>query len=184
MARELVVGSADEAVQILLNRLDEIDAGDLERIALGEWAATDVHILGDYHSELNGAFLDSYARINNDILRLFALARYGSSDIRSLRQDDLDDLDFRVRVEEGTSDISDNLWKLLEKLAIELVGKMNGTEIIITVLGLGVIAGSAWGMSAFLESRKETRLEELRTAERRQALEAVQYAKCWASGSV
>src|SRR5215216_6136181 len=123
MARELVVESADEALDILLNRLGTLDADDLERIVVGRWASTDVPILGDYHSELNGAFLDSYATINNNLLRLFALAIHGSSDIRSLRQEDLELFDFRVRVKEGTSEISDNLWKFLEKLSVELAGK-------------------------------------------------------------
>ncbi|MBN6824114.1 MAG: hypothetical protein MIN69_22150 [Methylorubrum extorquens] len=176
MPRELRVASAEEALDILLEQLPTLDTDDLEKVVLNAWASTRVKIGGDFHSEINGPFLEAYAKIDDEILRLFALARHGAPDIRLLKQDEIDEISFRVKVEDGSSEISDNLWKLAEKLSTELVGKMTGTELIITILGLALIAGTAWGVRGYLEGRKETRLDEIKSEERRDALAAVRYA--------
>lgn len=99
-----------------------------------------ITIGGEFHSEINGAFLSAYSDINNDLLRLFALAKYDSGDMRILKQDDITDLDYRLTVKGGSSELNDNLCKILEKVAAELVGKMSGQEIVITVIGLALIA--------------------------------------------
>lgn len=53
---------------------------------------------------------------------------------------------------------------------------MSGTQIVIAILGLGLLAGGTYGTTGFLEGRKEVRLEEIRSEERRAAVEAMQFA--------
>lgn len=176
MPIHLEVSSAKEALSILFERLSEFDGEEISRVTLLPWASTRVKIGGDFHSELNGPFLEAYAHIDDEMLRLFALVRHGSADIRLLKQEEIDDISFRVKVEDGSSEVSDNLWKLAEKLSTELVGKMTGTELIITILGLALIGGTAWGVTGYLEGRKETRLEEIKSDERKEFIAAQRYA--------
>jgi hypothetical protein len=143
---------------------------------IGEWAKTHVKI-EEFKSELNGPFLEAYLKINRELLRLYAFAKYGNDDNRNLTQEDLDYFQFRVRVSEGSSNGDDNLYELLGKLGELLINKMSSRGAVITILGLALVGGTAWGGSTFLESRKEIRLAEITSASKRDELEAQNFAK-------
>jgi hypothetical protein len=53
---------------------------------------------------------------------------------------------------------------------------MNSRDILIAILGLGLLASGTYGVSAFLEMRKDVRLEEIRSDERRAMVEAMRFA--------
>jgi hypothetical protein len=52
---------------------------------------------------------------------------------------------------------------------------MTGTEIVIAIVGLALVTAGYYGFTAFLESRKEVHLEEVRGNERKQALETMSF---------
>ncbi|MCV5863698.1 hypothetical protein OFN36_32370, partial [Escherichia coli] len=54
-----------------------------------------------------------------------------------------------------------NIDGFLTKLTQELVGKMNATEIMFTVLGAAVIWGGVTVFKRFLDNRKDIRLAEI-----------------------
>ncbi|MDR4305449.1 hypothetical protein IHQ68_02275 [Chelatococcus sambhunathii] len=176
MPIELAVQSVDDALGFFFNFEAMFPDGEPVVFHLGNWVSTQVKIEGDRHSEINGAFLDAYTRINNELLRFYALAKYDSADIRLLKQEDLEKFEFRVKVEDGSTELSDNLKELLEKIGAELVNKLTGKQLVIVVLGLGLLTSSYFGGGSFLEYRKEVRLAEVSSEERRAALDAMEFA--------
>lgn len=102
-------------------------------------------------------FVEMQAQINKS----YALAKYGVPDARKLTKEELDALEIEVTVEQGSSIVEINIDGFLTKLTRELVGKMNATEIMFTVLGAAVIWGGVTVFKRFLDNRKDTRLAEI-----------------------
>lgn len=95
------------------------------------------------------------------INKSYALAKYGVPDARKLTKEELDALEIEVTVEQGSSIVEINIDVFLTKPTRELVGKMNATEIMFTVLGAAVIWGGVTVFKRFLDNRKDTRLAEI-----------------------
>lgn len=95
------------------------------------------------------------------INKSYALAKYGVPDARKLTKEELDALEIEVTVEQGSSIVEINIDGFLTKLTRELVGKMNATEIMFTVLGAADIWGGVTVFKRFLDNRKDTRLAEI-----------------------
>lgn len=102
-------------------------------------------------------FVEMQAQINKS----YALAKYGVPDVRKLTKEELDALEIEVTVEQGSSIVEINIDGFLTKLTQELVGKMNATEIMFTVLGAAVIWGGVTVFKRFLDNRKDIRLAEI-----------------------
>lgn len=96
----------------------------------------------------------------------------GNADIKSLTSEQLEKYEFKVKVTKGSSGLEDNLPDILRNMATEAFGKMNGVEAAVTILGLAVIVACGWGFLSYLQNRKETRLEEIRSHERLRAIES------------
>ncbi|MGH2165401.1 hypothetical protein, partial [Enterococcus faecalis] len=82
-------------------------------------------------------------------------------DVRKLPKEQLDALEIEVTVEQGSSIVEINIGGFLTKLTQELVGKMNATEIMFTVLGAAVSWGGVTVFKRFLDNRKDIRLAEI-----------------------
>lgn len=120
------------------------------------------------------SFIDAYYKNQQNLLRIVALVQNGNSDIKTLTATQLEEFQFKVKVEIGSSEFSDNALELLGKLGLEAVGNMTGEQTLIAILGLALLGFSAWGIRAYLQQRKEVRLEEIAAGERKSMLEAFQ----------
>lgn len=173
---EIEAQSVDEAMGLIMRAIKGEDFDLFGGVSLGQWASTHVRLPAGYNSEINSPFLGAYSEIQDEVYRLVALSTGGTSDIRTLSQEQLDKYQLRVKVGKGSSVFSDNLPDILEKLAVQLAGKMTGTEAVVVILGLALLAASTYGVKVFLEARKEVKLEEVRTSERTRAIEALEFA--------
>jgi hypothetical protein len=77
--------------------------------------------------------------VQKDINRAYANVRYGATNLRKLQDEERDDLEVVIKVKKGSSLFDAELWKQLSFIAQAAVGRMNGTEIVVTVLGLGLL---------------------------------------------
>lgn len=173
---EVAVENVETALDLFFRAVGGEVFEDLDGFNMGEWASTHVRLPSGYHSEISSPFLDAYSEIQDEIYRLVALVKSGNADIRSLSQEEVEQFELRVKVEAGSSVFEDNIPQLLEKLATELVGKMDGSQTVIVIMGLGLLVAASYGARVFLESRKEIKIAELQTSERTRAIEALEFA--------
>lgn len=157
------------------------DAGDdngwssIDEFSIGKWACSSIEIKNDFKAELNGPFLEAYLKINRELLRLYAFAKYGNDDNRNLSQEDLEYFQFRVKISEGSTKGTDNLPELLDKLGALLIAKMSGKHAVITVLGLALIGSTAWGTAAYINGHKEVDLAKEATVIKIKELDTQQF---------
>lgn len=74
--------SLDEAIEIINLAISGREFIDIEGIDIGSWASTYIRLPKDYHSEISSPFLTAYSEIQNELYRIVALVKTGSSDIR------------------------------------------------------------------------------------------------------
>lgn len=93
--------------------------------------------------------------VQKDINRAYANVRYGATNLRKLQDEERDDLEVVIKVKKGSSLFDAELWKQLSFIAQAAVGRMNGTEIVVTVLGLGLLFTAPVMYKAWLANRQK-----------------------------
>jgi hypothetical protein len=93
--------------------------------------------------------------VQKDINRAYANVRYGATNLRKLQDEERDDLEVVIKVKKGSSLFDAELWKQLSFIAQAAVGRMSGTEIVVTVLGLGLLFTAPVMYKAWLANRQK-----------------------------
>lgn len=178
------IESAEEALRLCFDAAERrsvlgsgdlfkpVDVDEAEIFTVGAWATIGVR-LPTYHSEMPSPFLEAYSEVQASIYRIAAFIKYDIADIRVLTNADLEHYQLVVRVSEGSANLDDNVADLINRIAEVAFGKMSGRQAVLTILGLGVLFAGSWGWLAHLDARKEVRLAEIASVERRAALESV-----------
>ena len=146
---------------------------DIENISVGGGLGLTIRLPHGYHSDVPGPYIDAYFRKQQSIYRIVALISNGSSDIKTLNQDQIEEYQFKLHVEEGSSRLEDNAVELLTRLLAEAVTKMSPDQVFYSIVGFLILVGTGWGFRAYLTHRKEIRLEEISSEERRHTVEAM-----------
>ncbi|HBQ1170934.1 TPA: hypothetical protein L7K29_000883 [Klebsiella aerogenes] len=155
-----IVGSEREAFDLLEGYLDGL--GLPSSISFAGWPNLTIRLTGEkFNRSLTPSVMKGFVEMQLQINKSYALAKYGVPDVRRLTKEELDALEIEVTVEQGSSLVEVNIDGFLTKLTQELVGKMNATEIVFTVLGAAVIWGGVTVFKRFLDNRKDTRLAEI-----------------------
>lgn len=133
-----------------------------DKINFSGWPTLTIRLTGEkFNKSLTPSVMKGFVEMQSQINKSYALAKYGIPDVRRLTKEELDALEIEVTVEQGSSLVEINIDGFLSKLTHELVGKMNATEIVFTVLGAAVIWGGVTVFKRFLDNRKDTRLAEI-----------------------
>lgn len=166
-SRELLVENEDEALRLVHEALE----GRLENrdIALKfeRWPIIEIRLCGKgYDSSITADTAEALIEIQNALNRSYAQFVHGSGNARTLTAQERQRIKFKAKVKKGSSVVEINLGDFALKLAQELVGKMTSTELVITVLGLGLIGGSTLAYRWFLQQRSEDKKVDAQTQER------------------
>lgn len=173
----LKVETPEEAIALFERAIaGDIGVPDFEGIELGDWVDTVVHLEMGLHSEITPPFMESFLTTQTAVYRLAALIKYDAADARRLTQEDLDELQIKVKVTDGSSDILGKLAEAIGKMGVSAVGKMTPEQIVIVLLGFGILTCGTLGFRAYLDYRKGRRQDELQNEERVAALEGMQAA--------
>lgn len=158
--RKLVIENEDQAWEALELAVTEGFPDDVQ-IEFKGWPVFQLDIKGkDWHSTVPTRVMSPLLDVQKDINRAYANIRYGDTNLRKLKDDERDELEVVVKVSEGSSIFEAELWKQLSPIAQAAVGRMSGTEIVITVLGLGLLFTAPLMFKAWLASRDKEKERE------------------------
>lgn len=133
-----------------------------------------IRLIGEkFDQSLTPNVMKGFVEMQNYINRTYRLVKYGDVDTKALSKEEREALQLQIKVEKGSSlvDVSfDGLWTQIG----QLIGKMSGTEAIITILGCAAIWGTATGIKHFLDNRKEVRLSEIKKESERENLKTLE----------
>lgn len=133
MADEGSVLQVDSLDQILKIATQGVEASYRNAVFSREWSTIRIRVTGDgYGAEIPGEQLRTLWELQECLYRLAAYALHGTTDIRSLTQEERHQFEFKVTLKEGSwiSEIATaEFWSSLFE---NTVGKMSGAEIGLT----------------------------------------------------
>lgn len=163
----LLVDSEDTAIEMLQAALDSRYEGELIRLDFEDWPVIRLRYTGEkFQGTITPDIAQAIVDLQEVLNRSYSLAVNHTSSLRSLSDDDRRALQVVATVEDGSSLVEVNLGNWAEKLSTGLVGKMTGTEVVITVLGAAVVVTAGWLLKNHLKNRSEEKKLELENAQR------------------
>ena len=159
---KILITSEAQAIDYLQRaRADEFK-GKKVLISFSGWPTLDINVKGDrYHSTIPAGVMRGLVEYQGALNKAFALVS-NSDTSKSLTEDNRKALDVTFEVKEGSSDISGDLAKQLSVIAQQAMNHMSGTEIVVTILGLAVIASLTYLGVSKIRTAGETAAEKQR----------------------
>ena len=131
------------------------------------WPRLELRLQGEgYNSTITPDMAEVLVNLQHALNRAYARAVHNSTNARKLTAEERRKLQFKAKVERGSSLINVDLGPYAQQLATALAGKMNANEIIITVLGLGVLTAGVVAFKSWLSHKSEDNKVEAATKER------------------
>ena len=152
----LRVDSKETAISVIQAAMQDVFLGENVKLDFDHWPIlhlkyTGPKFAGTITPDIAQAIVDLQEVLN----RSYTLAINHTSSLRSLSDEDRRALQVVAKVDEGSSIVEVNLGNWAEKLSTDLVGKMTGTEIVITVLGVAIVVTAGWLLKNHLKNRSE-----------------------------
>ena len=174
MVEVLKIDSEDKAWEILRKALDgELDLTDEATVLdFDDWLNVHIYLpKTPVQGSISPTMMEAFLELQRAINRTYKLVTSDTSDLRYLTSEEKEKLEFRVRVEKGSSEYFANLSGILEKIGIEAVSKMDPVTLTITILGVALIVGGTVGFRSWLHHKTIQRKNELDNVERKAELE-------------
>ena len=159
---EVVIRSEAEAVEYIKYAQSGGFIGTQVLLKFEGWPHFDINVKGDrYHSTLPAGLMKGLVEYQGALNKAFALIS-DSKTSKTLSDEDRKNLDVVFRVKEGSSDISSDITKQLGVIAEQAMMHMSGAEIVVTILGLGIILSLAYLGNTKIRSSVESDVERQR----------------------
>lgn len=125
------------------------------------WPTFQLDIKGrDWYSTVPTRVMTPLLDVQKDINRAYTSIRYNDFNLRKLKDEERDELEVVVEVGKGSSIFNADLWKQFSHMAEAAIGRMNGNQIVIAVLGVAIAIVAPVMYRAWLASRqKEKEIE-------------------------
>lgn len=154
-ANNLIVRSEDEAISAIENAL----LGKLPEqfnVTFKKWPLLEIRFKGEgYNSTITSSIAEAIVELQASINRSYCLAVYGENKANKLTDKEKSALQFKAKIENGSSLINIDLSNAVNSLCSELAGKMDSTSIILVALTLGVLYTGSSMYKAYLKSKTE-----------------------------
>ncbi|MDC6168862.1 hypothetical protein [Paucibacter sp. XJ19-41] len=163
----VAVDSEEAAFQQLQLALrDQFPEGGVSFV-FENWPKLTIKLEGvGYNSTITPDLAEVLVNLQHALNRAYARAIHHSTNARKLTAEERRRLQFKAKVEKGSSLINVDLGPYAQQLATELSGKMNANDIIITVLGLGAIAATTVAFKTWLKHKSDDNKVDADTKER------------------
>lgn len=170
----LRVTNEEEAFELLRQAL----AGDLPldvppSIDFHGWPRLGIHLpKTPVDASISPTMMEAFIEVQTAIYRVHSLLTTDSGDLRGLTKAEKDTLEFRVKVDKGSSEYLADLVKPIETIGASVVSKMTSVEVFISVLVVALLTASVIGFKAWLKTRAEQRRDEVHRDEVKALLQA------------
>lgn len=160
--RHITIHNEDEAFAFLKRALEREFEDVPAVVEFKDWPVLRIRLEGEgYDSTITPDMAEAIVSLQHSINRTYARVVKQESTARSLTDAERHELQFKAKVDSGSSLLEVNLGPIFEKIGLELVQKMDPTMIAVTTIGLAVVAGSTVAYRAFLKHKSEGKeLEE------------------------
>jgi len=109
---------------------------------------------------------EALVELQHAMNRTYARMVHSSGNPNVLTMEQKRTIEFKAKVEKGSSLLTIDLGEYANALVMGMVGKMDGPQLVMVALGTAVAAGSTIAYKTYLKHRSEDKKVELATQER------------------
>ena len=158
---EFIVRNEQDAFNLLQKALDQKLDGTAFTLKFESWPVLTIKLEGDgYDSTITPDLAGALVELQHAVNRAYARTIHHSSNARSLTTEERQSLQFKAKVESGSSIITVNLGAFAEKLATAVADKMTPEMMTITVVGVAIAGASLLAYKSFLKARSADKVIE------------------------
>lgn len=154
--QKIIIKNESEAFQYLEKALLGEFSGDVSNLSFDRWPLITIRLKGDgYNSTITSDIAESLVQLQQALNRAYAREVKKTTNARALSGEEKKSIKFKAKIKNGSSLIEINLGDFSQKLISALVDKMDPQQLVITILGLGLIGGGVVAYRSFLKHRSE-----------------------------
>ena len=155
-AARLTVRSEEEAFALLKRALASELAEQPYALEFENWPILTLRFVGEgYDSTITPHIAEALVELQHAMNRSYARLVHHAGNSNVLTKEERQSIEFKAKVDEGSSLITVDMGDFAETMSAALVGKMTGTELVITILGVAITGGALLAYKAFLAARSE-----------------------------
>ena len=164
---KIIIRSEKEAFEYLKEALLNNFDGKNVNIEFENWPVLEIKIEGEgYESTITSTMAQSLVDLQGALNKTYARSVKGTSNSNVLTQQERQDIQFKAKIEKGSSIVKVDIGEFVEKLATQLVTKMDGSDVVLTVVGTAIVAASHLAYKHFLNKRSEDKKVDAETHSR------------------
>lgn len=134
----------------------EMDTGEIIELSFENWPAISLKLEGEgYNSVITPEMAQGIVSLQAAVNRIYARLVHHEANTRCLKASEKEQLRIKAKVEEGSTLIEIPLGDVAEKLATNLVTKMDSNQLVVTILGVVVAAAGSWCYKQWLNTRAQ-----------------------------
>lgn len=159
--KEIIVKNENDAWTLLEKILKEKQSNEFIQLKFDNWPKLEITLKGNkFNSTLNTKLMEGFLEVQKAINIAYAKLRYDRSTQRILSEDDKCALEFSVKVKQGSTVVEALLDSPFVKFAQEVVSTMDGSQVMITVLGSALLFSTTSCFKSYMQKQKETKDSE------------------------
>lgn len=178
MADQVVeIASEDDAWNLLKKVLDEgtAEAPGAIDLRFKGWPYLEIYLPDTpQEASISPSMMEAFIELQKTIYRSHTFLASDTGNLRTLSKVERDRFEFRVEVKPGSSDYKVDLTEIAKSLGADIIGKMDGNQVTITVLGISLIVASVVAFKFWLSAKTEQRKNESDDTDKRLWLESYQ----------
>lgn len=153
---EWIIKSEDDAWDLMEKLLLEEGPTDFIKISFNKWPNLEIKLDGEhFNSSITPKVMESFIALQKGINSTYTLLRHNTGKSRNLTNEERHALEVVVKVNPGCSDLRAFLDLPLSKIAEGVVTNMNGSEMVIAILGCAALYAGTTCFKSYLQNQKE-----------------------------
>lgn len=163
---KLIVRSEEDAFTLLRQALATELVDQPYVIEFNNWPVLTLRFVGEgYNGTITPHIAEALVELQHAMNRSYARLVRHAGNANVLTKEERQSIEFKAKVDDGSSLITVDLGEFAETLTTALAGKMTGTELVITILGIAISGGALLAYKAFLAARSADKKVDQATAQ-------------------
>lgn len=150
------INNEAEAFEYLRQVLELEWNADNAQVEFQNWPVVAIKLEGKgYDSTITPQMAEALVELQHALNRAYARLVRGVANAKVLTNEQRNQIEFKAKVEKGSSLIEINLGPFASSLSTALIGKMEPAHVVLAVIGTAAVAGSVIAYKAFLKHKSE-----------------------------
>lgn len=167
-----LIKNEDDAYELL----QEVLAGKYDGpVKLDGWPHLKARLTGSqFHRSITPSVMRGYTELQNSLYKSYAATVFNDADVRHLTREEKESLELTVEVGDGSALYDVDLTKIINHLIDKVSSAMTPHELLLLLLGLGLLYTGQASLRHFINARKDVRMKELDKEERLESLRTIE----------